>query len=363
MPIVFISYSWDSVEHKAWVRRFGEDLQSRGITVWLDQFVVRLGDDVTKFMEKSVSEADYVILICTDNFGAKSNDRRGGVGYEQSIVTSEILHAQPRRGRFVCIVRQGDPSQALPRYMQSRLWLDCRDDLTYSDAVAQLVDHILLMKVPPGIASPELSSESALVAPATRYGQPRRWVLVAGTGVARGFSPGLEALSRKLGSSLIFAHCGLVTGGWPGVDEWVARGFAEAAESTGAPLEDALLQVIVSTEEPSFSAGKLVFVKKGREEWEEPIQRADAVLLLGGLGGTKETGERALKMRKPVLPIADTGGDAKIIYLQMLKSWKAYSWMGLAESEFQRLGRPASSAIDAAVELLPKCHNAERNSD
>jgi hypothetical protein len=115
MPTVFISYSWDGAGHKAWVRRFGEDLQTRGITVWLDQFDLRLGDDVTKFMERGVSEADYVLLVCTEQFGQKANERRGGVGYEQAVVTSEILNSNPTRGRFVCILRQGVPVSVPPR--------------------------------------------------------------------------------------------------------------------------------------------------------------------------------------------------------------------------------------------------------
>ena len=177
-------------------------------------------------------------------------------------------------------------------------------------------------------------------------------------GAPRGFSPELEELSRKLGESLASARCGLVTGGWPGVDEWVARSFAETAYKLQTPLEDALIQVIVRTAEPAFAAGQLVFVKKGAEEWDEPIRRAGVVLLLGGLGGTEETGQRALRMRKPVLPIADTGGDAKAVYIQMLKKWPTLNWMGLTAKEFQRLGRPKFLAIDAAVELAQKAQSA-----
>jgi hypothetical protein len=156
----------------------------------------------------------------------------------------------------------------------------------------------------------------------------------------------------------VSARCGLVTGGWEGVDEWVARSFAETADKLQVPLEDALVQVIVRTDEPAFAAGQLVFVSGGREEWDEPIQRAGVVLLLGGLGGTKETGRRALEMGKPVLPIADTGGDARATYVEMLKVWPTLSWMGLTEREFQRLGRPGSSAIDAAVELAQRVKSA-----
>ncbi|MEJ8851314.1 toll/interleukin-1 receptor domain-containing protein [Variovorax rhizosphaerae] len=355
MPTLFISYSWGSPEHRSWVRRLGEDLRRSGVTVWLDQFVLDLGDDVTHFMDRGIKEADFVMLVCTEEFARKTNERLGGVGYEQSIVTAEILNSTPARGRFFCVVRQGIPSVALPPYMQARLWVDCRDDGAYQGALEQITKH-LLKRAQPSIATTVAvkNLESGQPAPSTAYGTPEQWVLVAGTGASRGFSKELEDLSGALGAKLAPARCGIVTGGWPGVDAWVARSFAQALQALDAPLEDALVQVVLETDEPAFPAGQLVFVKKGRDEYDEPVRRASVVILLGGLGGTKEIGKRALMMKKPVLPIADTGGDAKALYLEMLKNWPALHWMGLAEKEFQRLGRPAAAAIDSAVELALK---------
>ena len=109
----------------------------------------------------------------------------------------------------------------------------------------------------------------------------------------------------------------------------------ESANKYQVPLEDALVQVIVRDHDPAFSAGQLVLVEKGDEEWEAPIRRANPVLHLGGLGGTRETGKRALNLRTPVLPIADSGGDAKSFYIDMLKRWGNLEWMGLSEKEFQ----------------------------
>ena len=59
MPTAFISYSWESDAHRQWVHRFASDLRAAGVTVLFDQWAVRLGDDVTQFMERSVSTADW----------------------------------------------------------------------------------------------------------------------------------------------------------------------------------------------------------------------------------------------------------------------------------------------------------------
>jgi predicted Rossmann-fold nucleotide-binding protein len=354
MPTVFISYSWDDPEHKAWVRRFAGDLRAKGIDAWLDQWELQLGDDVTQFMERGVSQADYVLLVCTENFARKANERHGGVGYEQTIVTSQILNSQPTRGRIVCVLRQGPPSSAIPRYMQARLWVDCRDDATYADAFQQILIHIFgryegqKPALTPGITGDDRQ------APVMGAAVPQCWVLVAGTGTPRAFSPELEALSRSLGQALMTQRCGLVTGGWPGVDEWVARSFSESAQQSNMALEDALIQVIVKDQEPAFTAGQLVFVDRGYDEWNEPVRRAGVVLLLGGVGGVAETGEVALRVKRPVLPIADSGGDAKDFYLKMLRQWSDLQWMGLSQKEFQQLGRPGVAGVHAAVELALK---------
>jgi predicted Rossmann-fold nucleotide-binding protein len=353
MPTAFISYSWDSEEHKKWVHKLATDLCASGVDAWLDQWEVRLGDSVTEFMQRCVSTADYVLLVCTEKFGEKANSLSGGVGYEQAIVTADLLNSQPPRGRFVCILRNGSPSLAIPRYMQSRLWVGFRDDAEYRRGLDQLLVHIFgrYDELKPPINLPP-NTKRLRTMPHVDSTALRGWVLVAGTGPLRAFSNELKEAAQYLGKQLATNGYGLVTGGWTGVDETVARAFWETSSEQGLAPEDRLVQVIVKDDDPPFTAGQLFFVSKGREEWLEPIQRADAVLLLGGIGGTWKTGEMALEIHKPVLPLADTGGDAKRLYLQMLRDWNRFEWIKLSREQFQRIARPRLSGVDAAIELL-----------
>ncbi|MGV3774927.1 MAG: toll/interleukin-1 receptor domain-containing protein [Verrucomicrobiales bacterium] len=70
-PMVFISYSHDTKEHKAWVAAFAQRLVLNGVEVLFDQWDLGPGDDVPKFMEKAVSQADRVLMICTDPMSVK----------------------------------------------------------------------------------------------------------------------------------------------------------------------------------------------------------------------------------------------------------------------------------------------------
>ncbi|TXN06951.1 TIR domain-containing protein [Methylobacterium sp. WL103] len=57
-PKVFISYSWTTPDHEAWVIRFAEELRSQAVDVILDKWDLREGHDANVFMEQMVSRED-----------------------------------------------------------------------------------------------------------------------------------------------------------------------------------------------------------------------------------------------------------------------------------------------------------------
>ena len=66
-PSVFLSYSHDSVAHKAWVRKLAEDLRGQGVDATLDQWDLRHGADLVAFMEAGIREAERVLMVCSSN--------------------------------------------------------------------------------------------------------------------------------------------------------------------------------------------------------------------------------------------------------------------------------------------------------
>src|SRR4051812_25772594 len=90
-PRAFLSYAWENEEHRAWVREFATRLRTDGVNVTLDQWDVQPGDQLSAFMERAVRENDYVIIVCTPTYAERSNERRGGVGYEGDIMTVETM--------------------------------------------------------------------------------------------------------------------------------------------------------------------------------------------------------------------------------------------------------------------------------
>jgi hypothetical protein len=116
-PHVFISYSWDSDEHREWVLTLATRLRREGVDVVLDEWNLGLGENRFHFMERSVVSAEFILLVCTPIYAEKSNDREGGVGYESNIITTQIAEKTDKQ-KFIPVLRAGDWKSALPVWLK-----------------------------------------------------------------------------------------------------------------------------------------------------------------------------------------------------------------------------------------------------
>ncbi|WP_293943456.1 toll/interleukin-1 receptor domain-containing protein [Sphingomonas sp.] len=173
-PKVFISYSWDSENHKKWVRELAERLVSNGVVVHLDQWNVVPGDSLTAFMEEQVSQCDFILVICTPNYATKSVKRTGGVGYEQQIISGQIAAGVERR-KFIPIVREGDFSaserSAIPPHFLGIYAIDMRSESAMDDQIEGLLRAIYKV---PAITAPPLGSKPTFALSSSASTRPTR---------------------------------------------------------------------------------------------------------------------------------------------------------------------------------------------
>lgn len=146
-PKVFVSYSHEDAAHDAWVLDLASQLRKNGADASLDQWDLRPGQDVAVFMESSIRDSDFVVLVCTPTYAQKSNVPRGGVGYEKNIISAEMLQAQDLRPKFVPVLRLGEFETSLPTYLGSRYGIDFRATRDQSKALEELLRALL--DVPP----------------------------------------------------------------------------------------------------------------------------------------------------------------------------------------------------------------------
>jgi len=111
------------------VKKFATELRANGVEAILDQWELHPGDGITYFMEKSISAAQFVVIICTPRYKQKADNREGGVGYEGAIISAELYRSGNRR-KYIPILRGPNWSECAPRYLQSSMYIDVREGPT-----------------------------------------------------------------------------------------------------------------------------------------------------------------------------------------------------------------------------------------
>lgn len=161
-PTVFVSYSHDSDEHKAWVLKLATDLRSHGVDAILDQWDLRLGTDLRFFMENGLSSSALVLCVCSENYVQKVDSGVGGAGYEGMIMTQGLL--QNANTEFIIpVVRNNHSVRKVPLAFSSKLYIDFSDNLAYVSKYQELLERIYgedTKKKPPLGKSPFSSSIS-----------------------------------------------------------------------------------------------------------------------------------------------------------------------------------------------------------
>jgi SEFIR domain len=130
MPLVFLSYSHDSPEHRARVLALSEQLRRDGVDTLLDQYVEHEGPPTgwPRWTDEQIRRADFVLAVCTTAYRRRLEGKEEpGVGlgatWEGHLVYQEIYNAGTTNTKFVPVLL-GDATDAdvplllqpVPRY-------------------------------------------------------------------------------------------------------------------------------------------------------------------------------------------------------------------------------------------------------
>ncbi len=113
MPRVFISYSWDSDEHKDRVRALATFLRKNGIDAHLDQWEEGTPPDGwPAWCSRQILKADVIVVICTkryhERFHGLESRRPGGVIWESQTIQNLAYFHYLRAGFLPVILNDTD---------------------------------------------------------------------------------------------------------------------------------------------------------------------------------------------------------------------------------------------------------------
>lgn len=144
MKSIFISYSWDSEIHKEWVKKLADTLQEdENFDVIWDGYDLDSLSDKNSYMEKSVWESDYILIVSTKKYKEKSDERKGGVGIEAYMASANHwgkMTSNNKRTNIILLLRE---PESIPRYLAGHFHIDFTADDNFPFAIETLKKLLL----------------------------------------------------------------------------------------------------------------------------------------------------------------------------------------------------------------------------
>jgi len=154
-PKAFISYSWTSPEHEAWVIGLAERLMQDGVDIVLDKWDLKEGQDKYAFMEKMVTDNDIskVLVVCDRLYADKADGRQGSVGTETQIISKSVYDRVDQEKFIPLITEYSEDGKAyVPTFFSARIYIDFSSEEKLNENYEQLLRSIYnrpLYKKPP----------------------------------------------------------------------------------------------------------------------------------------------------------------------------------------------------------------------
>lgn len=139
---IFISYSWETLDHQIWVRDLAKLIIDNGAEVILDKTHMKLGAHMKTFMIRSVLDADIVLIILTPEYKSKADGLVGGAGYEYNLISEEMFKVAQTNTKFIPVLRQGDFRSSLTSFLAGFRYADLRDGPDYTKNLNELITHL-----------------------------------------------------------------------------------------------------------------------------------------------------------------------------------------------------------------------------
>jgi hypothetical protein len=160
---------------KRGLEALADRLLANGVDVILDQYDCPPGTNFPYFMEQSVEKSDKVLLILTENYKQKADNRVRGVGYEISIVSAEVYAQDVNEQKFIPILRQGDSRSAKPIFVRSIATVDMQQDADFEKNYNLLLKTIFEHSDKPTLGQrPNFTKPGSSITTSTSFTMPER---------------------------------------------------------------------------------------------------------------------------------------------------------------------------------------------
>lgn len=156
---VFVSYSWDSEEHIAYILNLSNRLRSEGVDCVLDQYEESPPEGWPRWMDRKIRGAKFVLMICTETYykrvmGEAAADEGRGVKWEGGLIYQHIYNAGSNNEKFIPVILGPDDARFIPTPLQSATHYNLNTASGYDKLYARLLGKPLTPKPKLGSSRP-----------------------------------------------------------------------------------------------------------------------------------------------------------------------------------------------------------------
>lgn len=135
-PVVFISYSQDSISFSNQVLAFSNKLRSEGIDAVLDQYEEAPAEGWPMWTEKQIRESDFVIVICSQGYfnkinGAVDDGQGRGVKWEVNIIYQALYSEDSNNKKFIPVGFNDSDCNYIPSPLQGSSYYNISEYNSY----------------------------------------------------------------------------------------------------------------------------------------------------------------------------------------------------------------------------------------
>ena len=121
-PKVFISYSWDSDEHKDRVLELSNRLRSEGVDCRIDQYEQFPSQTWFRWMETQIEWAEFVLLICTHKYNQRFSGQETvsgkGAAWEGAIISQTLYDSYSKNTKFIPVIYSSEDYNNIPTILR-----------------------------------------------------------------------------------------------------------------------------------------------------------------------------------------------------------------------------------------------------
>ncbi len=121
---IFISYSWDSEEHRDAIYQLSNRFCEEGLDCDIDQYEPFPKEGWPKWMENKVTEADFVLVICTETYlkrfeGKEKAGKGQGVKWESVLISNELYFGDSQNIKYLPVILMPEGEEFIPNPLKA----------------------------------------------------------------------------------------------------------------------------------------------------------------------------------------------------------------------------------------------------